>query len=75
MRIAIRALLACDVRAAEAASSTPGYGVVAWIDAGGAVVWFARAWPQAVAPARTARSAMRRDGRTAPVVAGNSRSV
>jgi hypothetical protein len=67
--MAIRALLACDVRAAEAASSTPGFGVVARVDAGGAAVWFAWAWPQAVAPARTARRMRRRDGRTSLVVA------
>src|SRR6185312_2119590 len=77
MVIAIRALLACDVRAAEAASSTAGFGVLDWVEAGGAVVfdWFACACPQAVALARTTTSVMRRDGRTTLVVAVKWRQV
>src|SRR5689334_11699665 len=69
--IAMRALLACDVRAAEAASSAFGAGLLDRVEAGGApaFVWFACACPQAVAPARTTSSVMRRDGRTALVVA------
>src|SRR6478672_550057 len=71
MVIAIRALFAREVRAAEAASSTAGFGVLDCVEAGGAVrfVWFACACPQAVAATRTTRSVMRRDGRTPLVVA------
>src|SRR6185312_4186913 len=69
--IAIRALFAREVRAAEAASSTAGFGVPDCVEAGGAApfVWFACACPQAVAATRTTRSVMRRDGRTPLVVA------
>src|SRR5215831_693590 len=35
--IAMRALFACEVRAAEAASSTAGFGVLDRVEAGGAV--------------------------------------
>src|SRR5437762_2933868 len=77
--IAMRALFACDVRAAEAASSTADFGVLDCVEAGGAVlfvfVWFACACPQAVALARTTRSVMRRDGRTPLVVAVKWREV
>jgi hypothetical protein len=67
----MRALLACDVRAAEAASSAFGFGALDRVEAGGDVefVWFPCACPQAAAPARTTRSVMRRDGRTSLVVA------
>src|SRR6185437_3255329 len=69
--IAMRALLACDVRAAEAASSAFGFGALDRVEAGGDVefVWFPCACPQAAAPARTTRSVMKRDGRTSLVVA------
>src|SRR6478672_117563 len=73
--IAIRALFACDVRAADAASSTPGFGVLECVETGGAVVWVACACPQAVAPARMARTVRKRDGRTSLVVAVNRREV
>jgi hypothetical protein len=75
--IAIRALFACEVRAAEAASSALGFGVAACVEAGGALesVWVACACPQAVAPARTTKSVMRRDGRTSLVVAVKWRQV
>jgi hypothetical protein len=75
IRIAMRALFAREVRAAEAASSTPGFGALECVEAGGADVWFACACPQAVAPASTTRTVRKRNGRTSLVVAVNRRMV
>src|SRR5690349_20456500 len=69
MRISTRALFACAVRVAEAASSTAGLGAV---ESGGAEVWFACACPHAVAPARRARTMRKRDGRTTSRSSGQS---